>query len=152
MQDTKRVWVWVGVVVVVLGVVVALVWPRSKPSGPTTSTNGPAPVYAPQGQLTPEFPKQLILDSAAAVNQSYSIGYSSSTNQYTAQFNTSSSVATLYASYKKYLPANGWTITNDIAKYAQSRGIYASNASSDVMVAILAQGSGSQVTVTYIIK
>jgi hypothetical protein len=147
MKDSKRIWIWVGVVVVVCVVVFAVVWkPALKPA------TGPVPVYAPQGQLVPQFPALLILDSAAVVNGSYAINYSSSTNQYTAQYNSSDTVASVYASYKQYLPANGWSITNDITKYSTSRGLYASNASSDVAVGIVTQGKGSQVTITYVVN
>ena len=135
MQDTKRIWAWVGGVVVVIAIVTIIFWPSHKSSGPVSS-NGPAPVYAPQGQLIPQFPKSLILDSSAQVSNSYSIGYSSTTNQYTAQFNSSSSMTMLYNNYKKYLTANGWAITNDITSNDSTRGIYASNASSDVEVGI----------------
>jgi hypothetical protein len=147
MKDKKNIWVAVGVVVVILAVILIFVWkPTSKPAG------APAPVYAPQGQLTPQFPKQLILDTSAAVNGSYSIGYSSSTNQYTAEFNSSSSMATEYASYKQYFSSNGWTLTNDITKYPTSRGLYASNASADAAIGIVSVGSGSQVTISYVTK
>ncbi len=150
MKDSKRVWVWVGVVVVVLAVVLAFVWrPSSKQPA---SSGGPAPVFAPQGQLVPQFPKSLILDSNAAISGSYSINYSSSTNQYTAEYDSSSTMASLYAQYKQYLPANGWAITNNITKYSSSRGLYASNASSDVSVAIVSQVNGSRAIITYLIK
>jgi len=149
MSNSKRIWVWVGVAIVVVAVVVwvARMFMPKKP----VALN-PSPVFAPQGQLVPEFPKSLILDSNAAVSDSYSINYSSSTNQYTAVYDSSSTVTALYNQYKEYLPANGWTITNDITKYSTSRGLYASNASSDVAVGIVTQGIGSQTTITYLLK
>lgn len=149
MEGRKHIWVWVGVAVVVIALFAVVFW---RPHASQPSTNTPTPVFAPQGQLVPQFPKSLILDSAAAVSGSYSVNYSSSTNQYTAEYNSSSSMATLYASYKQYLPANGWTITNDSAQYARSRGLYATNASSDVTLTIIPQGSGSQVTISYVTK
>ncbi len=128
-------------------------WP-SAPASPPPSTPPVAlgsPAFAPKGELTPGFPKSLILDNAA-INGSYSINYSSSTNQYTAEWNSSISLAALYTSYKQYLSLHGWAIINDITKYPTSRGLYARNASSDVSVAIVAQGSGSQVVLTYLTK
>lgn len=108
--------------------------------------------FAPSGQLIAGFPKDLILDSDPAVSGSYSINYSSSTNQYTAEWNSSSSMESLYEAYKAYLPSHGWTLFNNVTKYAASRGLYARNAASDVSVAIVAQGSGSQVVLTYLEK
>ena len=149
MKDSKTVWVWVGIVVVVAVVVAWFIW---KPTSKAPVASNPTPVYAPQGQLVPQFPPSLILGTSTIVNGSYAIDYSSSTNQYTAEFNSSSSLASLYANYKQYLPANGWTITNDITKYPTSRGLYASNTSSSVTVGISENGKGSQVTITYVVK
>ena len=143
-------WVWVGVAVVVI---VIIVWAVTKFYQPKQQAETlPSPVFASQGQLVPQFPKDLILDSNAAVSDSYSVNYSSSTDQYTAEFDSSSSMASLYTSYKQYLPANGWTITNDMTRYTNSRGLYASNASSDVAVGIVSQGDGARVTITYLVK
>lgn len=148
-------------ILVVLAVAIAaavVVFLRPAPRAPGGGANsapepaGPVgvPAYAPQGEVTPGFPKQLILDSSAAVTQSYAIHYSSSTNQYTAQWNSSSSMTALCDAYKQYLSANGWTITNDITQYAVSRSLYAENASSDVAVSIVKASEGTQISVTYV--
>ncbi len=153
MEDPKRIWVWVGVAVIVVVVVVWAVWGSWGLMRKPKTVSGPTPVFAPQGQLVSLFPGRLILDgSSSSVGGSYSVDYSSSTDQYTAEFDSSSSMLSVYASYTQYLPANGWTITNAMTRYASSRGLYASNASSDVAVGIVSQGKGSQVTVTYLIK
>ena len=149
MKDSKTLWVWVGIVVVVIVVVAWFIW---RPTSKAPVASNPTPVYAPQGQLVPQFPPSLILGTSTIVNGSYAIDYTSSTNQYTAEFNSSSSMASLYTNYKQYLSANGWTITNNISKYPTSRGLYASNASSNIAVAIVSQKTGSQVTVTYVVK
>jgi len=149
MKDPKVFWVWVGIVVVVMIVVAFFIWrPGAKPQ----VASGPVPVYAPQGQLVPQFPPSLILGTSTIVNGSYAINYTSSTNQYTVEFNSSSSMASLYTSYKQYLSANGWTITNDITKYPTSRGLYASNTSSSVTVGIAQNNKGSQVTISYVVQ
>jgi hypothetical protein len=146
MQDTKRIWVWVGVVVVVIGVVIFVVW---KPSGtPATSAN-PAPVYATQGQLVPQFPKALIIDSNAVVTNSYSIAYTSSTNEYSAEFNSSSSMPTLYNNYLAYLPQNGWTVISATASHPQFRIISAKQGATSAQVIINASGTGSNVSMSY---
>ena len=74
---------------------------------------------APKGGLT--FPTQAQTDAAkatvaanwaAAISGSYSINYSSSTNQYTAQYDSSNTLVSLYNSYKTYFGTNGWMVTN----------------------------------------
>lgn len=144
--------VWMVVVVIV---VVGLAWYAAimRQGGGSGGSPQAAPaVYAPQGQVIQGFPKQLILDNAAVVNNSYSITYSAGADQYTAQWNSSSSVTALYNAYKQYLPANGWTITNDVATPSWFRGLYATDASGDASIAISAQGKESQVVITYLIK
>ena len=147
MENSKRIWVWVGIAVVVIAVILVFVW---KPS--TKPASGPVPVFAPQGQLIPQFPKELILDPRAQVNSSYSIGYSSSTNQYTAEWVSSSSLATLDAGYKKYFVASGWTITNSNTVTAASKlgVVYAATSTANVNVTMVAQGKGSEVTISYV--
>jgi hypothetical protein len=110
-------------------------------------------VHAPTGQLITGFPKELILDDASQMNNSYSINYSSSTNQYTAEWVSSSSLASLYAKYQAYAPANGWTVMNH-ANLPTLKGVYATNASTSVAmnVIITPQGKGSKVTITYVTK
>ncbi len=88
---------------------------------------GPAPVYAPQGQMIAGFPTGLILDHNVKATNSYAINYSSSTNLYVVQWDSSSSVAALYNAYLAYLPANGWTITNRFTDRPDLRGFYAVN-------------------------
>lgn len=150
MQDTKRVWAWVGGAIVVLAVIVYFVWPKIFAKAPTTPAN--APVYAAQGQVTPQFPQALILDSNVAVTNSYAISYSSSTNLSTAMFNASTSMQVLYTSYKQYLLSNNWTITNDVTSSPALRELYGVNASSEVNIAIIQKGTGSQVTIGYLTK
>lgn len=107
-------------------------------------------VYAPSGQVIFGFPLQLILDPTPTTTNGYSITYSSTAVQYTVAWNSTISMTSLYDTYKQYLPANGWTITNDITNYPTSRGLYAQNSSSTVAIAIVAQGSGSQVSLSYL--
>ncbi len=148
--ETKKGVLMLAGVVVIAGI---LLYASHRPPAPASgpSTVG-VPVYAPKGELTPGFPKALILDSAAVLGTSYSINYSATTNQYTAAWNSSSSIDSLYNTYKTYLPANGWTIVNENTKYPAARGLYAQNASSDVSVAIWAQSKDSQIIVTYLVK
>ena len=139
---------WVGIVVVVIIVVVAIVW---RPSSKQPAT-GPTAVYAPQGQLTPNFPKELVLDPQAQIASSYSVNYDSTTNQYTAQWVSSTTLATMYGDYKTYFSSNGWAITNSSGATSTSKlgAIYASTSAANVSVTMLAQGKATQVTVTYV--
>jgi hypothetical protein len=146
MNDSKRVWVWVGVVVVAAAIAVVFVWnPGSKPAAPSA----PAPVYAPQGQLVPQFPKDLILDSNAAISGSYSIDYASSSNQYTAEYNSSSSMKSLFGDYQTYLPQNGWTVIGSDATHPMFSEISANQGTNQLQVVISQVGKGSQVTISY---
>ncbi len=148
-------WAWIGgaivAVIVIAWIVAAMMSPQATPPPQAT---GPVPVYAPQGQITPNFPKGLILDSAAAISQSYSIAYASSTNLYTAIYDSSSTESGLFAVYKKYLSGNGWTITGTLtttttpALYA----ITATSAGGQVQVVVSKQGTGSHVSVGYTAK
>ncbi len=137
---------WVAVVVVV---VAAVVWYIVSPGTPAAKPAVPA-TYAPQGQLIPNFPQQLVLGTGTAVTNSYVINYSSSTNQYTAQWDSSSSMATLYAMYKQYLPKNGWTLTNDVANIPTLRAVAAEEGTASMSVVITTAGQGSQVVLTYL--
>lgn len=145
-------WVWVGIVVVLFGVVAFIVWPSHNNSNQTAS--GPVPVYAAQGQLTPQFPKSLILDGLSSVNSSYSINYASSTNQYTAIFDASTSIDVLFKSYRQYFLANHWQIQNAVTSLPTSRSLYAITSSSEANVSITQaqRGIGSQVTISYLAK
>lgn len=153
MNNSRQIWVWVGVAVVVVAVAAAFIWkPAPTTQPPTATSTSPAPVYAPQGQLVPEFPKDLIIDDTAAISGSYSIGYSSTTNQYTAQFNSSSTVTALYNQYKTYLAAHNWTITGSLTTRPTFDAISASQGSSTLQVVISKMSKGSQVTITYVVK
>jgi hypothetical protein len=147
MKDLKKIWVWVGVAVVVIILVVWGVWKLQPHQQAMTN---PVPVYAPQGQLVPNFPKNLILDSNAAISGSYSINYSSSTNQYTAEYDSSSTVTSLYNKYQSYLPQNGWTITGSLTTHPTFDVIAATQGNAQLQVVIDTENKGSQATITYV--
>lgn len=148
MKDSKRIWVWIGVAIVVIAVIVLVVWKLTAKPKPA----GPVPVFAPQGQLVPNFPKELILDPQAQVASSYSINYDSSTNQYTAEWASSSSLATLYGEYQKYFGTNGWAITNQSGVKGASKlaVLYAATTTANVNVTLVSQGKGSEATISYV--
>jgi ABC-type multidrug transport system permease subunit len=150
MEGRTWVWVWIGVAVVLIAFLLAIF--LSLHANNPASSIPPTPVIAPQGQLVPQFPKSLILDSAAAISGSYSIGYSSSINQYTAEYDSSSTVTSLYNQYKTYLLQNGWTITGTLTSHPTFDVIGASQGANQLQVVISTQGKGSEVTVTYVVK
>jgi hypothetical protein len=157
MNNRKNLWVWIGVAVVVIVLVVAVVvWFINRGQAPQ---KGPIPVHAAVGQVVAGFPQELILGTAtsssdgsvAGVTNSYSINYSSSTNQYTAEWVSSSTPAALYTQYQNFMAQNGWTITNH-ADTPTLKGVYAVNTSTvaTANVVIVLSGTGSKVTVSYV--
>jgi ammonia channel protein AmtB len=116
-----------------------------KYSSPNTS-------FAPTGQLVSGFPKELILDNTALISNSYTIGYAYNLNQYTANWTSSSSLDSLYASYAGYFASHGWTITNSSTDTPDFRGIYAVTSSTDANVVMASEPSGLDVTVSYVKK
>ena len=154
MNDRKKLWIWVGVVVVVIAIAGWMVWHFEQKTAPPVAS-GPVPVFAPKGQLIPNFPKDLIIDSSAAISGSYSLNYSSSTNQYTAEYTSSSTVTSLYKSYQSYLPKNGWTVTGSLTTHPTFNAIAAVQGNNQLQIVISTQGGqnkGSQVTITYVVK
>ncbi|HUC02136.1 MAG TPA: hypothetical protein VMA75_04540 [Candidatus Paceibacterota bacterium] len=149
MTDSKKVWAWVGVAVVVVVAIVWIAW-ATMPKAPVAS--GPAPVYAPQGQLVSQFPKDLILDTNAAVGGSYSIAYSTSTNQYTAEYDSSSSMATLFGDYEAYLSNSNWQLTGSLTTQPTYEVLTATQGADQLQVVIESEGSGSHATITYLVK
>ena len=137
--------------VVILTAIALYAYRYGRPLPPQAS--GPPPVYAPQGQIIAGFPKELILDHNVQASNSYAINYSSSTNLYVVQWNSSSSVAGLYNAYLAYLPTHGWTITNRFTNRPDLRGFYAvknsASSSANVNITITTLGTGSQVSVGY---
>jgi len=137
----------VGIVVVVLGIALIATWKAPQPSD---STSGPAATYAPQGQLTPQFPKELVLDTSATIDQSYSLNYASDTNQYTADWASDNAPNNVLNDYQTYFTSAGWTISASPTGDPNIQGLSASTSTGYALVTITPQGTGSQVTVTYV--
>ena len=144
-KNKKTVVTLVIVVIVILALVLAwwLVWGEY---------NAPHAAFAPTGQLISGFPKELILDNAAVVGKSYTIGYAYNLNQYTASWTSSSSLDDLYNQYVNYFTSNGWMITNSSTNIAGFRGIYAVTSSTDTNVVITSGKGGLKATVSYVKK
>jgi hypothetical protein len=152
-EKYRRALPWIGVAVVIVIVAVWLVvWYGNRANAPQGGAASPTPVYAQKGQIIAGFPQELILDSAAQVTNSYTINYSASLNLYTAAWNSSTSMSSLYASYKSYLSANGWTIVNKSEDNSALRAVAATNGTHDMSVVITPRGKGSQVTIAYSTK
>lgn len=116
------------------------------------SGGGPMPSYAPSGQPASQFPQSLIFDPTISLTQSYAIHYSTSTNQYTASWNSSSSPDDVIAAYKNYFRTQGWHVSPNPVTQASIRGLSASTSSAYVLVTAITKDTGSAVTVSYVQK
>lgn len=142
----QKKWAWIGaaiVVLVLIGVALGATWRAGQQGGAT-------PTYAPAGKIVSGFDQQLVLDRAPAVTNSYSVPASGTSTQYTTNWNSSSSMASLYASYENYFKQNKWTILGQNASDPTFSNIDATNGTEYVNVTILAKGKGSQVVVSYV--
>lgn len=163
-MDTKSRNIWIGVGVGALIVIVIAFIVRRAPeaapapsvaSGNATENNlPPSPAtssYAAAGQLVKGFPQQLVLDTKASVGQSYSIKYTTqNVNQYTAQWNSSSSLSSEANQYETYFTTNGWKVSVNKTTAPSVRAVSAATSSGYALVNISEEGTGSEVTVTYV--
>ena len=115
------------------------------------AASGVKPVYAPTGQLTSGFPQGMVLGSTTATEESYTIAYGTSTNQYTANFTAKTAIVLLAKLYRTYFAANDWTIENGAFTTSTQVGFYATKGSDIANVVIVAQSAtSSNVTATYV--
>ncbi|MBU6500323.1 MAG: hypothetical protein KGJ89_00640 [Patescibacteria group bacterium] len=123
----------------------------SSPSPSVAENVKPIAAYASQGKLTPGFPSELILGSAnATTSQSYQINYPyDGSTQDTTDFISAESMLDLFSQYKKYFSQNGWTITREITKYTNSRGLGAEKGGTSMSMAIVDNGKVREVTISY---
>ncbi len=121
--------------------------PAAMPVGKPTAQ--PLPAYAPPGELTPGFPKELILGGEATSSGSYAINYGSGPSLRTASFGSAKSMLSLFNLYKTYFRSNGWTVVNEITKYQNSRGLYAVKSGAVSSVSIIDNGKTREVVVSY---
>jgi hypothetical protein len=131
-QELKKFYVWVAIVVFLVLIVVIVVWPRRA------------------GQVVAGFPQGLLIDSTAKVSASYAINYSSSTNQYTAEWDSSAPPISVASMYSGYFSSHGWKIVNEERSSLDLQGIYAVSSTNAVNMTAAAEGSGSHVTVSYL--
>ncbi len=135
---------------VAVGAAAALVvFHKKAPAAPSGKTTQPSPSYAPKGELTPGFPKELILDNKAAPGGSYAVNYGTGPSLRTTSFDSNKSMLSLFNLYKTYFKDNGWIITNEVTKYKDSRGLYAIKSREVASVAISDNGKTRQVVVNY---
>ncbi len=154
-RNRKTIAIFAGTAAAVIGYVVFVIIGQQQHKGGERAAFPPARstvVYAAKGEITPGFPKELILDERASLAQSYAIAYDQNLNQYTVAFDSDQSMSALYDAYLSYFKENGWTMVNAIAKYPASRGLYAKKGTADASVAILEKDSSAQVIVSYVVK
>lgn len=136
-------------VAVVLGLMAfSYIW---RPSG-SLAPGQPRPEFAPRGELASSFPRELVLDGNAKVGNSFSADYGSGMVQNVATFSSNRSLNAVADEYKAYLEGNGWAITNEINKYKNSRGLYATKDKLEISVSILDKGSEREIALSYISK
>ncbi|HVN26365.1 MAG TPA: hypothetical protein VMT99_01800 [Candidatus Paceibacterota bacterium] len=148
----KNLWAWIGLAIVAIAVLLVFDWrPASHPSMTGNAAPTGTPTFAPQGQLTPQFPQELVLDKDAQVISSYSATYSPTVHEYSAVWNTSTSLATLRADYKNYFTSNGWTVSNEMT-FSGVDGFHAENATAVVAFSIVDHRTSRTVTIGYSLK
>jgi len=137
-------WFWVTVVVIVVvaaALIVAWLYPI-KAVG--------TPVYAPQGQVVQGFPQELLIDSSGQVTHSYSIAYSSSTNQYTVGWQSAASPEALFSGYETYFTSKNWFILDEASSSPDVQSIYAVGSIGAVNFTAVASGTGSAASLSYV--
>jgi hypothetical protein len=141
-------WATIVVVIILIIIIVPMVIVKFSSKKPAVGM----PVYAEKGQLIPQFPTALILDTSATVSDSYSINYSTTTNQYTAEYTSSNTVKSLYNEYQSYLSQNGWTVTGSLTTNPAFDAINAMKGNDQLQIVISTQEKGSHVTITEVVK
>lgn len=141
--DTKTGALILVAVVILVGIGIYAVVNSSKNSA-ALSVN-PKVTFASEGQVAAGIPKELILEPQAAIIESYVAA-----GQSTVEWNSSSSIDALFNEYQNYFLNNNWNIVNEVATPSNVRGIYANQNAASANVTMVAQGSGSQITVSYI--
>ena len=144
------------VVAVVLLAAIFIVWAISTTwQAPAPGTNPmpqaqtPTPEFAAKGQVVQGFPQNLILKDNPNITNSYTINYSSSTNLYTAQWNSSSTPDSVVSQYQTFLSQNGWSVTLTKSTVSWLKGLSAVTSTANLLLSVTPQGSGSQVSLTY---
>ena len=157
-QNSKK--ISLAILVLVLLAAIGFYLSLSKKPNQTAKQNpnpnvakGPQPTFALKGETVESFPKELILDTKAQLEQSYKIDYTSQL-QSTATFNSSQSMKALFDSYKAYLKTHDWKVTNEITSNPGSLGLYAVSvkANAEVSAVFIAKGKQTQVSVSYLKK
>lgn len=135
------------IVVVVAAIVVAFYFNFLKFRQETETSTGPMPVYAAQGEIIGGFPKELILDEQARVQESYTITYDEHLKQYTVSFQSDLQATTLFNEYKRYFVAQEWVVANE-TNLTNIKGIYARKGNGEANV-VVESGTPRSITITY---
>ncbi len=164
MGKTSKIMIWavVAAIVAVAAVLISVHYANKK-------ANAPAPGYqkaagikvenAPAGQIVSGFPKDLVLDSKAAIVSSYSepAATPGGETMYTVDYRSSQTVQTLYNAYLKYLNGNKYNIYqheyNDKNK-AQPVAVFYAGLGNRIIDVTITKATGGQTNVlaSYIVK
>jgi len=108
------------------------------------------PVYAATGQVIDTFPKDLVMGGHSVTQTSYKVSYANS-DQNTAVYDTTDTVAAVYQDYLSYLKKNSYDLVNSqISAKGDSAQVFAIGSTGSVSVRIDAVGSKAHVSTTYL--
>jgi hypothetical protein len=151
-RTTKIVWIAAIVVVILIVIASFLNLRRHRAVTPPAATplTDIQPTYAPNGQLAPTFPKDILLGARPEITQSYSVPYGTQ-NQSTTSFQVQDNPDALFQAYITYFQSNSYgIISKQQTKTLDS--IYASNKGADISVTITQVTGGSRADVSYLKK
>jgi hypothetical protein len=149
--ERRRVLLPLLVVLVAAAAVVAFVARPEAGGNVETIAPGQEKRTAPEGQVIPGFPNELLVEEAAVISESYSIAYSGSrVDQPVVRYMSGMSLADNIAAFRDRLQSDGWTITQDADPSASPAFFYAYKDNAQVNILLVADESGKvQVTVAY---
>jgi hypothetical protein len=113
----------------------------------------PQPQFATSGQVTSSMPKNLVIGNDVTPNSSYTIPYDQA-NQSTTVYDTSDGMDSVYNQFLAYFKTNGYEVLNS-SQSSTIDTVYAiisGSTPNDVNVTIKADGSKTEVVVSYLKK
>jgi len=123
--------------------------------GPAVSPGTPPKVVlAPKGSLAEGFPSELVLDTSAAIEESYSTNYDTGLSQKTAVFSSDKSIRDLFLLYRDYFIKAGWSLTEvKINPTGNAVEFYGKKRMAELSVAITKKDTGgSKISTSYLIR
>lgn len=143
-------------VVIVLVLLGLALWFTKMSAPETTYDEAGNPIYhAREGSLTPEFPRELLLEQDADIETSYTIAYQNGAgNMPYAQYTSSKSFFENVTGYRRMLQNTGWIIQRDAVETEDAgTNFYATKESAEVNITLAENEDGTvSVKIAYIMK